>query len=91
MDETQKALMEEDVLEEELMEDSLTHRDPQVKERDEKSPHYVWPRRAEAELVALPMKANSFLVAPHIPRRVPLLMDIMPKPLKLKFKDFDSQ
>ena len=36
-------------------------------------------------------KANTFLVAPQIPRRVPLLLDIMPKISKLNLEDFDSR
>ena len=40
-DDARKASMEEDVLEEELMEDSPPRRNPQAKERDENSPHYL--------------------------------------------------
>ena len=52
--------------------------------------HHVRTRRAEVEPVTLPMKAHAFLVAPRIPKNVPLLMDINQKLTKLGFKDYET-
>ena len=54
-------------------------------------PHYVRPRRVDAQKVTLLKKAVTTLVAPQILDNVPLLMDIMPKLDKLKFKDIDTR
>ena len=53
-------------------------------------PPSVHPRRAEAPKVKLLMKAHSSLVAPQIPVGVPLLMNIVPKLVKLQFEDNDT-
>ena len=91
MDNAGKELMEEDVLEEGLIEeDSPPHRDLQAEEEEERFPHYVWPRRAEAEPMTLPAKAHTYLVASQTLKCVPLSMDIMPKLSKLGFKDYDT-
>ena len=56
--------MQEDFLEEELMDKEFPpHRDLGAKEEEERFPHYVQLRRAKAEPVTLPTKANKVLVA----------------------------
>ena len=84
--------MEEDSLEEELMEeDSPPRRDLNTEEEEEIFPHYARPRRAESELVTLPMKARTILVAPWIPDHVPLFMDIIIKIIQLGSEDYDNR
>ena len=57
---------------------------------DENFPYYVHPRRADAQVVKLPKRAPTTLLAPRIPNGVPLVLDIMPKLAKLKFEYFDT-
>ena len=54
-------------------------------------PLYVWPRREEALEVNVSTKACSSLVIPQIPAGVPLLMNIIPKLVKLQFEDTDTR
>ena len=51
---------------------------------------YVQPRRPEALEVKLPARACSSLVETQIPAGVPLLMNIIPKLVRLKFEDNDT-
>ena len=42
-------------------------------------------------MVDLPKKENTTLVVLQIPDNVPLLMEIMPKLAKMKFKEFNIE
>ena len=86
-DNTGKALLEEEAMEEA----SPPPRGQGDGGEDEKFPHYVHPRRVDVEEVVLPKKATTVLLAPWIPENVSLLMDILPKLIKLSFKDFDTR
>ena len=77
----------EDEKEDDYMEeDSPPQRGTYVEEEDENFLHYVLLRRANTPRVELPKKANTTLVALEILDNVPLLLDIMPKLAKMKFK-----
>ena len=60
VDNTNKALLEEESMEEA----SPAHRGQGDDKEDEKFPHYVHPRRDDAEEVVLPKKATTVLLAP---------------------------
>ena len=74
-----------------MEEDSPPRKGPGDENNDEKFPHYICPRRADAKKVELPKKANTILVAPRIPQNVLLLMNIMSNIVKLTIEDFDTR
>ena len=91
MSNTDKASMEEYPEEDDLMEeDSPPRRGSNAEDDDKDFPHYIRPRRADAEEVELQKKANTILIAPRILENVPLPMDIMPKIVKFTFEYFDT-
>ena len=79
--------MEEDAMDD----DSPPCKGPDAQEDDEKIPHCVPPRRADAEEVVLLNKANKNLAAPWVPQNVPMPKSLMLKLVKLSFEDFDTR
>ena len=68
----------------------LPQREPETKRVDPNFPHYIQPRRTNAERGGLLKKEVTTLVSPWIPNNVTLLKDILPDLARLKFQDFDT-